>query len=265
MDETTKPVIDLFRTISADADVTAPVENVSESRHRAGFSIHLVGGEKGGVGKSLMSRLLVHYMQERDLPFRAFDADRSNAALIRYYPAVSTQILADRHDHLDQILESAHQSPGIRILVDLAAQTHDLLMKWIEGVAMVEMAEEMGYQVCYWHVMDCGKDSVELLGKLFERLGSRVKYVIVQNQIRGEKFDLFEKSAEKHRAIELGAHFMSIRHLMDHVMLKIDASNSPFAMGKFPERDYSGLGLVDRQRLKIWLTHASAQIDQVEI
>lgn len=226
-------------------------------------TIHLVGGEKGGVGKSLMARLLIHYMQERNLPFCAFDADRSNAALMRYYPEVSTQILTDHHDHMDKIIEAAHEQPGRQIVVDLAAQTHDLLVNWMEGVDMIGMVKEMGYQVRYWHVMDCGKDSVDLLKKLFDHLGGTLKYVIVQNQFRGEKFDLFEKSAEKQRASELQVDLMSIRHLMDHVMHKIDSSNAPFAVGKYPERDNTGLGLVDRQRLKIWLTQTCAQMDKI--
>lgn len=242
----------------------APAQE-QEAGGRKGSIIHLVGGEKGGVGKSLTARLLVHYMQDRGLPFRAYDADRSNAALLRYYPEVSTQILADRHHHLDKIIETAHEMPGGRIVVDLAAQTHDLLVKWMEGVDMIDMVGEMNYRVCYWHVMDCGKDSVDLLRRLFDRFGAKLNYVIVQNHVRGEVFDLFDKSPEKARAQDLGAKFVCIRQLMNHVMHKIDASNAPFAMGRNPERDNTGLGLVDRQRLKLWLTHVCAQMDQVDI
>lgn len=271
MSTTTRAAEDLLLTRTVEKPRTeekaAAVKSVEaqQAGSRTGNIIHLVGGEKGGVGKSLMARLLVHYMLERGLPFHAFDADRSNAALIRYYPEVSTQLLADRHDHLDKIIETAHETPGGRIVVDLAAQTHDLLVKWMEGVEMIDMVEAMDYTVCYWHVMDCGKDSVDLLRRLFDRFGSRLGYVIVQNQVRGESFDLFDKSPEKPRAVELGAKFVSIRQLMNHVMQKIDASNAPFAMGKNPERDNTGLGLVDRQRLKLWLTHACAQMDQVDI
>jgi hypothetical protein len=242
-----------------------PQVKSQEAGSRISSIIHLVGGEKGGVGKSMMARLLVHYMLERGLPFRAFDADRSNAALLRYYPEVSTQLLADRHDHLDKIIETAHEAPGGRIVVDLAAQTHDLLVKWMEGVDMIGMVKAMDYRVCYWHVMDCGKDSVDLLRRLFDHFGSRLDYVIVQNQVRGDSFNLFDKSAEKPRAEELGAKFVSIRQLMNHVMQKIDASNAPFVLSKNPERDTTGLGLVDRQRLKLWLTQACAQMDQVDI
>jgi len=228
-------------------------------------TIHFVGGEKGGVGKSLVARLLVHYMQDRGMAFYAFDADRSNGALRRFYPEVSTSILTDRHEDLDRIIETAFAHRNHRILVDMAAQTHDLLLKWMSEVGMIEMVKEAGFSVRYWHVMDTGKDSLDLLKKLFDRFEGQLQYTIVLNHLRGDNFDLFEKSGERQRALSLNAKFVSVRHLMDHVVQKIDASNAPFVFGKNPENDNTGLGLVDRQRVKIWLTQVCAQIDNVGI
>jgi cellulose biosynthesis protein BcsQ len=48
-------------------------------------TIHFIGGEKGGVGKSVVARLLAQSFVDRSQPFVGFDADRSNAALLRYY------------------------------------------------------------------------------------------------------------------------------------------------------------------------------------
>jgi cellulose biosynthesis protein BcsQ len=42
--------------------------------------IHFIGGEKGGVGKSMVSRLLAQYFIDRNLPFVGFDTDRSHGA-----------------------------------------------------------------------------------------------------------------------------------------------------------------------------------------
>ena len=50
-------------------------------------NIHLIGGEKGGVGKSLMARVLAQYLIDRQLPFLGFDTDRSHGALMRFYSA----------------------------------------------------------------------------------------------------------------------------------------------------------------------------------
>ena len=43
--------------------------------------IHLIGGEKGGVGKSVVARLLAQYFIDHQLSFLGFDSDRSHGAL----------------------------------------------------------------------------------------------------------------------------------------------------------------------------------------
>ena len=50
-------------------------------------NIHLIGGEKGGVGKSLVARLLAQYMIDNSIEFLAYDSDRSHGAR-RTGPAV---------------------------------------------------------------------------------------------------------------------------------------------------------------------------------
>jgi cellulose biosynthesis protein BcsQ len=46
--------------------------------------IHRIRGEKGGVGKSLMARLLAQYCIDHELPFVGFDTDKSHRALLRF-------------------------------------------------------------------------------------------------------------------------------------------------------------------------------------
>ena len=47
--------------------------------------LHLIGGEKGGVGKSVVARLLAQYWLDSSKPFVGFDTDRSHGALLRHY------------------------------------------------------------------------------------------------------------------------------------------------------------------------------------
>ena len=129
-------------------------------------NIHFIGGEKGGVGKSLVSRLLAQYMIDKQIPFLGFDTDRSHGALMRFYAGYASPVLADRYEALDAIVEAAFDQPERRILVDLAAQTHDPLVRWMDDSGVLNLADEMGIGMVYWHVMDSGKDSVDLLKSL---------------------------------------------------------------------------------------------------
>ncbi len=222
--------------------------------------VHLIGGEKGGVGKSLVSRLLAQYFIDHDLPFLGFDTDRSHGALMRFYAGYASQVLVDRYEALDTIIESSIDQPGRRVVVDLAAQTHEPLARWMDESGVLDLADVSGLAIHYWHVMDSGRDSVDLLKKLLDRFGHRLRYVLVRNQLRGDDFSLLEQSGELERALGLGAKLVNLKHLHDAVMQKIDASNSSFWAARHGASGGGKLGLMERQRLKMWLGHAYGEI-----
>jgi len=164
------------------------------------------------------------------------------------------------------MVELAAESPKERILVDLAAQTHEQLVKWMDESGVLEVLIDHDLSLVYWHVMDSGKDSVALLKNLFDRFGSRLEYVIVRNQLRGENFDLFEKSAEKTRADSLDARIISLKRLNQQAIAKIDSENASFwSAQQKGAMNGNGLGILQRQRVKVWLQHAYQQIDSVGI
>jgi hypothetical protein len=227
-------------------------------------NIHFIGGEKGGVGKSLMARVLAQYLIDRQLPFLGFDTDRSHGALMRFYSAYAAPVEVDKVESLDAIVEAAVEQPGRRILVDLAAQTHDSLACWIEDAGVISLADDLGMKIYYWHVMDTGKDSVDLLRRLLDRFGSGLAYVLVRNQVRGGDFSTLEQSGEQARAIAMGASVVSVKKLNEHAIQKIDAASTSFWQAA-ADKESTGLGLMDRQRVKMWLRDVYREIDDVGI
>ena len=173
--------------------------------------IHLIGGEKGGVGKSMMSRLLAQYFIDHQLPFVGFDTDRSHGSLMRFYADYASPALVDSYEALDRIIEAAVEQPGSRVLVDLAAQTHEPLVKWMDESGVLDMADLSGITLNYWHVMDSGRDSVDLLARLLDRFGQRLHYVLVRNQLRGDDFGQLERSGQLERALGLGARVVDMQ------------------------------------------------------
>lgn len=228
--------------------------------------IHLVGGEKGGVGKSMMSRLLAQYFIDHDMRFTGFDTDRSHGSLMRFYAEYASPVLVDRYEALDKVVETAIENPGQRVLVDLAAQTHDPLAMWMDDSGVMDLADVSGVALYYWHVMDSGKDSVDLLGRLLDRFGQRLRYVLVKNQLRGDDFGQLERSPELAKAQGLGAQVISIKRLHDSAVQKIDAANASFWSAKNSGgKEGAALGLMERQRFKMWLQNAFSEIDKITV
>ncbi len=242
--------------------MSEPMEQIPTLEATPQAHVHLIGGEKGGVGKSLVSRLLAQYFIDHDVPFLGFDTDRSHGSLMRFYAGYASPVLVDRYETLDAIIESSIDQPGRRTLVDLAAQTHEPLTKWMDESGVLDLADVSGLAIHYWHVMDAGRDSVDLLKKLLDRFGHRLRYVLVRNQLRGDDFSLLAQSGELERALAFGAKLVNIKHLHDALMQKIDAANSSFWAAKNGGQSAGvKLGLMERQRLKLWLGHAYAEIE----
>jgi len=242
------------------------MQDVPTLETRAVSKIHLIGGEKGGVGKSMVARILAQYFIDHQWPFVGFDTDRSHGALLRFYADYASSALADRYEALDRIVEAAVEQPGRRVLVDLAAQTHEPLVRWMDESGVLDMADLSGIALFYWHVMDSGRDSVDLLERLLDRFGQRVQYVLVRNQLRGDDFGLLDRSGQLDRARGLGAKVIDLRRLHDSVVQKIDSRNASFwaARNGGGAIDGPGLGLMERQRLKMWLAHAYGELAGVD-
>lgn len=227
-------------------------------------NIHFIGGEKGGVGKSLVARILAQYFIDHDRPFLGFDTDRSHGALMRFYADYASPVVVDRFESLDTIVEAASADPQRSILVDLAAQTQEALIQWMDDSGLLELSSELGIAITYWHVMDAGRDSADLLKKLLDQFGSRLNYVLVQNHIRGDNFELLEASGEKQRALGLHARVINIRRLHESTMAKIDSHSTSF-WAATQRADEHALGILERQRAKLWLRHAYGEIDTLHL
>jgi len=227
--------------------------------------LHLIGGEKGGVGKSLVARLLAQYFIDKGFPFRGFDTDKSHGALLRFYADYASPVIVDRYESLDKVAEAAAESHE-RVLVDLAAQTHSFLVQWIEDSGLLDCAGEIGVTLTYWHVMDAGRDSVDLLRKLLDQFGNRLKLVLVLNEVRGDQFEILNASGERARAEALGASVLTIRKLQDTTLQKIDQASASFwSATHAADGTVTGLGLLERQRVKLWLHRIYQQLDALPV
>lgn len=226
--------------------------------------IHFIGGEKGGVGKSVMARLLAQYCIDRELPFRVYDADLSHGAMLRYYTDYSEPVDLGRYESADLIAEQTAES-GTTAIVDMAAQSAKSLSRWINDTSLLELAGELDLAITFWHVMDDGADTLQLLREMFETYGESPDYVIVRNYGRGDDFRQFEESEASALAKQFGAKVIDLYALHPPTMHKIDhisasfwaaANNTDLELGPT-------MGILERQRVKTWLNKVYKQLDDL--
>lgn len=225
-------------------------------------SIHFIGGEKGGVGKSVLTRLLAQFCIDRAIPFTGYDTDRSHGSFCRFYSDFASPVLVDSFASVDAIVERLCADPSRIALVDLAAQTLAPLRAWVEASAMTELLAEQGHQAVFWHVMDDSQDSLATLGQLTAAFGDTVSYVIVLNHGRGGSFAHVESSPAYAKALALGARVINLQRLHEASMRKIDQANASF-WAATQSGDGGVLGLLERQRVRVWLRRTYQDLESV--
>jgi adenylate kinase family enzyme len=225
--------------------------------------IHFIGGEKGGVGKSTVARLLVQHCIDENRDFAVLDADQSHGEMQRFYADFTRSVNLQDDDDADRIFEAADEREQ-SVIIDLPAQCQRQLSRWLSEAGILELAREEGIAVTFWHIMDDGKDSVALLERLLDYYtdDDNVEFVVVRNEGVGTHFRHFEQSQAFDKARRRGARFLVLPALNRKVMNKIDHMDLSFWAAAF-RADGDSLSLLERQRVKVWRRRWNEQLAQV--
>jgi len=226
-------------------------------------TVHLVGGEKGGVGKSVVARLLAQSFIDRGLPFAALDADQSHGALARSYGDFTRAVDLARLESADQILDRALGADR-RVLVDLPAQSHRALRRWIDATDVLALARDMDVRLVLWHVTDGGFDSVAHLGQLLDDFSNAVEYVVVKNEGRSRDFSQLEASPAYQRLLALGGRVVTLPELDPAIMYKVDRFSASFWAAVNAADGERALSPLERRRARLWVERAQAALATVE-
>jgi hypothetical protein len=166
--------------------------------------IHLMDGEKGGTGKSWVARTLMQCYIDAgnasgrsanaaDILFGGIESDRSNPSLSRIYGdytkyAIFSEDLkfADEADKLFDLSMTHH------LVVNLPAQVHRSMTRWIRQKGLIEYAAASGVSLIKWFVSDGEKDSLEAFLRSVEEFGSEIPHVFVKNYGRCDEWGYFE-------------------------------------------------------------------------
>lgn len=232
-------------------------------------SINFIGGEKGGVGKSVAARALAQYFIDKGRPFVGFDTDRSHTSFTRFYAGYAAPVIVDSYEGLDRIAavfdDGASSGEARSAIVDLAAQTAAPLSRWVRESDLLSLLAEMGVTVNFWHLSDGGRDSVDLLDRLLNAYGVGPNYIVVRNLGRGSDFSLLDESAALKKALAIGAHVVTLGQLHESSMRKIDQQNSSFWAAIHNKDEPGALGMLERQRIKTWLKATYASFDALPL
>jgi hypothetical protein len=228
--------------------------------------IHLFGGEKGGVGKSLVCRAAVQYHLDNDLDVSVFDTDRSNPDVRRIYGTAAkcrVAVFSEGEKYEDKANQIYNAALKKRVLCNLPAQVMIPVRNWFENNELLEIAAEDKVSFYQWFVSDGGYDSLNLLGKSLEVFGPSVKHIVVKNNGKTDDWEAFEQDdnlqalLSEHKAVVVD--FPKFIGSVERN--RIDGENMTFAKA----REDKKFGSISRQRVKKFLREAYAAFEEAGV
>lgn len=217
--------------------------------------VNLILNGKGGVGKSFFAVNLVQFLKDKAVPFSACDSDNENSTLKRFHPDVGFINLAQARslDEMFRALEKAEL-----VIVDCRAASTDVFLAYFKAIDLPSILRLLEARLTLLMPVNHEADSLDQIQRVVEELDDKASYVVIRNQVHGESFALYDRSAVRVRLLKkLGGREITMARMEEWLVEGLNRENlTVTAAGK-----HESFYILDRQRLLTWQRKLYAEIE----
>lgn len=222
--------------------------------------IYLVCGDKGGVGKSMVSLALVHHIANREQSVLLVETDTSNPDVWRCYekePGVESRLVGlDDADGWIALIDLCETQPDRTVVINTAARNNAGVSA--HGEILNGALGELNRALVALWVVNRQRDSVELLRRFLSSLPAATVHVL-RNLYWGDeaKFELYNQSATRRAIEERGGRSLNFPDLADRVADDLTSKRLSIA------RALQDSPLGNRAELRRWERACALVLDRI--
>src|SRR6201985_2241965 len=101
-------------------------------------AVIIVGADKGGVGKTTVSRTLLDYFTAHQVPTRAFDTEAPRGTLKRFHPDISDVVDMSLVPDQMKIFDTLNSAEASVTLIDVRAGLMSPTLKALRDIGFIE-------------------------------------------------------------------------------------------------------------------------------
>ncbi len=221
----------------------------------------LVGADKGGVGKTTVSRILLDYLAERGIPARAFDTEAPRGTLRRFYPDITEVVdMANTSDQM-RIFDTLDADDAKVSLVDIRAGQLRMLIARMHEFGFLDAARQGQFHFILVHILGSSIASLEEIADIAPYAPDR-HYYVVKNPVGEASYFEWDPATYRHYFDQVrGAREISVPKLNELAYSAIDLAGAKFSEFAYGEAQ----SFVLRGYVRNWLQHVGAQFDRAEM
>lgn len=211
--------------------------------------IFYIGGDKGGVGKSIVVLSLLDYLQQKNQPLLLIETDTSNPDVWRCYghaPGIHSElILLDQADGWITAVNLCAEHPDRWVVINTAARNN--LGVTAYGATLHNALPDLERDLIALWVINRQRDSLELFRKFLTEFPTAQVHVL-RNLHWGteDKFELYNTSTMRQTIEGRGGLSLNFPDLADRVADNLFSDRFPI------ERALRELPIGNRAELRRW-------------
>jgi hypothetical protein len=221
-------------------------------------NIYVIGGGKGGVGKSFTTVALLDYLEQAGAKVLVIESDTSNPDVWKMYKDQMETRLVDLDDANGWIdlVNVCDEFRDHIVVINTAARNNKGVVAY--GETLNSTLEELGRELVTLWVINRQRDSLELLKEYRDALPGS-KFHVIRNGYFGDeqKFELYNSSKTRETIESEGGKSLVLPDLADRV------SDDLYSKRLSISRALTELPIGNRAELSRWRRDASRMISEV--
>ena len=231
-------------------------------------AVILVGADKGGVGKTTVSRALLDYLDRQNVLARAFDTENPRGTLHRFYPGKAEIIdLANVADQM-KILDTMETAAEKVTVVDLKAGNLSAAMEIFDKIGVLAAARDGMFDLGLMHVVGPSIASLDEMNEI-TKYTNGLDYVVARNFINETNFfEWDEATFKKYFASLPNAKEIEVPKMNEMAYEAVDLAGvtySDFIANKKASGEPGDFSFVLRGYVRKWIQDLDAELDQLDM
>jgi hypothetical protein len=229
-------------------------------------AVIIVGADKGGVGKTTVTRTLLDYFNARKIPTRAFDTEAPKGTLKRFHPDVTDVVDVTRIPDQMQIFDTLSDSTVT--IIDVRAGLLSPTLTSLRDIGFIDAAKKGQITFSVFHILGPSVASLDEIAETADFM-TDARYFLVKNFINNTHFfewDQATYNAYFNRikdAVEL-----TIPKLNEMACEQVELASVPylsFIANKTASGENAAFSFVLRGYVRHWLGHVWAEYDRIKL
>jgi hypothetical protein len=228
----------------------------------------VVGADKGGVGKTTVSRTLLDYFSANNVPTRAFDTESPRGTLKRFHPDFTEIVDMTTTSDQMKIFDTLNAASPSVTVIDVRAGLLSPSLASLRDIGFLDAAKSGQITFAVFHILGPSIASLDEIAETANFM-TGAKYYLVKNFINDTQFFQWDQATYNsyfHRIKD--ATELTIPKLNEMAYEQVEIASVPFlkfVANKGIHDEAANYSFVLRGYVRHWLANVWSEFDRIKL